>query len=164
MGEADTVDVAASVERFRPALLRLARELAGQDAEDLLQDATVRALRRAHQLRTRSVLRWLQRIVVTTAADRRRAHVRIPLAVGIIETQTAEPPAQIADTIVRAEQVAQAMAAAGPEGARMFRLAADGNTYREIASACGCTVHHVRYRLADSRTKARGAEYARGGR
>lgn len=147
--------MAASVERFRPALLRLARDLAGQDAEDLLQEAAVRALRRAEQLRSRSVLRWLQRIVITTAADRRRAQVRIPLAVGMIETHAAGPIAQPAETCARAEQVERAMAAAGPEGARMFRLAADGNTYREIATACGCTVHHVRYRLADSRQKAR---------
>ena len=75
------------VETHGDELLVHARRLAGDDAEDVLQDALLRALRAYPKLRHADHLRaWLYRIVTTTAIDVFRRHRR--------EVVMHEPPAQ----------------------------------------------------------------------
>jgi RNA polymerase sigma-70 factor, ECF subfamily len=58
-------------------LLAHARRLAGQDAEDVLQDALLRALRGYSRLRHGEHLRaWLYRVTTTAALDAHRARRR----------------------------------------------------------------------------------------
>ena len=58
------------VEEHAPALLRHARQLSGSDAEDVVQEALLRALRSYPQLEHGNHLRaWLYRITTTTAFD-----------------------------------------------------------------------------------------------
>lgn len=145
----DQRELAAEIERFRPALMRQARRLDRNDADDLLQDSILRALRRSEQFRSRSVLAWMTAIIRNTATDRRRRQARVPIPIGLVEAET------LADqdtTDTRA-----LLAATNAEGRRMIILAADGYTYREIARRCACTPHHVRYRLAEARAKIRRA-------
>jgi RNA polymerase sigma-70 factor (ECF subfamily) len=75
------------VETHGDELLVHARRLAGDEAEDVLQDALLRALRAYPKLRHADHLRaWLYRIVTTTAIDVFRRHRR--------EVVMHEPPAQ----------------------------------------------------------------------
>ena len=75
------------VETHGDELLVHARRLAGDDAEDVLQDALLRALRAYPKLRHADHLRaWLYRIVTTTAIDVFRRDRR--------EVVMHEPPAQ----------------------------------------------------------------------
>ena len=75
------------VETHGDELLVHARRLAGDEAEDILQDALLRALRAYPKLRHADQLRaWLYRIVTTTAIDVFRRHRR--------EVVMHEPPAQ----------------------------------------------------------------------
>ena len=58
------------VEEHAPALLRHARQLSGPDAEDVVQEALLKALRSYPQLEHGNHLRaWLYRITTTTAFD-----------------------------------------------------------------------------------------------
>ena len=75
------------VETHGDELLVHARRLAGDEAEDVLQDALLRALRAYPKLRHADHLRaWLYRVVTTTSIDsfRRRRY----------EVVTDDPPAQ----------------------------------------------------------------------
>jgi RNA polymerase sigma-70 factor (ECF subfamily) len=75
------------VETHGDELLVHARRLAGDEAEDVLQDALLRALRAYPKLRHADHLRaWLYRIVTTTAIDVFRRHRR--------EVVMHEPPVQ----------------------------------------------------------------------
>jgi len=77
------------VEAHGDELLAHARKLAGDDAEDVLQDALLRALRAYPRLRHAEHLRaWLYRVTTTAAIDHHRR--RRP------EVATAEPPATVA--------------------------------------------------------------------
>lgn len=70
------------VEEHTPELLRHARRLAGDEAEDVVQEALLRALRSYTRLRDGSHLRaWLFRIVTTTAFDHSSRRKKIPLPV-----------------------------------------------------------------------------------
>lgn len=75
------------VETHGDELLAHARKLAGDEAEDVLQDALLRALRAYPRLRHADHLRaWLYRVTTTAAIDHHRK--RRP------EIATAEPPVQ----------------------------------------------------------------------
>ncbi len=69
------------VEEHGTQLLRHARRLAGSEAEDLLQEALLKALRSYPRLRNGDHLRaWLFRVLTTTAFDRCRKVTPLPLA------------------------------------------------------------------------------------
>src|SRR4051795_13689022 len=73
------------VETYGDELLAHARRLAGDSAEDVLQDALLRALRAYPKLRHAEHLRaWLYRVTTTTAIDHHRRRRR--------EVSTDEPP------------------------------------------------------------------------
>ena len=75
------------VETHGDELLVHARRLAGDEAEDVLQDALLRALRAYPKLRHADHLRaWLYRVTTSAAMDHHRARKR--------EVVTDEPPAQ----------------------------------------------------------------------
>ena len=69
-------EIQDAIVRLRPELLRAAARLAGDDAEDLVQDTVVRALRFAHRYAAGTNVRaWLhhvlQRVFVTRARRQR---------------------------------------------------------------------------------------------
>src|SRR3954467_135769 len=87
------------VETHGDELLVHARRLAGDDAEDVLQDALLRALRAYPRLRHADHLRaWLYRVTTTTALDLHRARRR--------EVVTDEPPTASVRGLVTASLVA----------------------------------------------------------
>ncbi len=68
-------EIAAALVRLRPELLRAAGRLAGDDAEDLVQDTAERALRFAGTFTAgTNVSAWLHRILRTTFVTAMRRH------------------------------------------------------------------------------------------
>jgi RNA polymerase sigma-70 factor, ECF subfamily len=91
-----------------PGLYALARNLAGQDAEDLVQEALVRACRSFRTLRDRAAgPRWLRVILTNVWRDRLRADGRNPDEVPVGEeerfslyaTLVEEDPLPYSDTL-----------------------------------------------------------------
>ena len=131
------------VERHGDELLAHARRLAGdQHAEDVLQDALLRALRAYPRLRHADHLRaWLYRVTTTAAIDLHRGRRR--------ELPTGEPPAvAIHDTYD--EGTFEALIAPLPDGARTaLRLRfVDDLDYAGIAVRLGITTDAARQRVS----------------
>jgi RNA polymerase sigma-70 factor (ECF subfamily) len=126
-------------------LLAHARRLAGdQQAEDVLQDALLKALRAYPHLRHADHLRaWLYRVTTTTAIDFHRARRR--------EVLTDDPP--IVPVPVQAEYddgAFESLIASLPDGARealRLRFVEDLD-YEAIASALDCSSDAARQRVS----------------
>jgi RNA polymerase sigma-70 factor (ECF subfamily) len=130
------------VETHGEELLVHARRLTGDDAEDVLQDALLRALRAYPKLRHADHLRaWLYRIVTTTAIDafRRRRH----------EVVTDDPPAQ-ATLDAYDDGAFESLIEPLNEAARTaLRLRfVDDLDYEGIATELGCSTVAARQRVS----------------
>lgn len=147
--------VAAELERYRPALLRLARELDQRDAEDLLQDAICKALRKANQCRGRSVLHWARTIVQRTAIDRHRCAGRTPEPMGMLQDEHTTDDLNMAEIAGRNNDIERALIAVGPVHAAWLVMVRDGYTYKQIAARYNIPVWRVRNGLVEARRTAR---------
>ncbi len=124
-------------------LLRHAEQLVGpRDAEDVLHDALLRALRAYPRLaHARHLRAWLHRVLVTTAHDARRAARR--------EMLTAEPPERPADP-GHYDDAFQALVSSLPAAGReavTLRFVEDLD-YETIARRLGCTPPAARQRVS----------------
>jgi len=132
------------VEAHGDELLRHARRLAGDgEAEDVLQDALLRALRAYPRLRHGEHLRaWLYRVTTTTAYDalRRRGRPERPVA---------QPPA-VAVEPEHYDGAFEALIGPLPEAARTaLRLRfVDDLDYDGVAAALGCSPVAARQRVS----------------
>jgi RNA polymerase sigma-70 factor, ECF subfamily len=131
------------VERHGDELLAHARRMAGdQQAEDVLQDALLRALRAYPRLRHAQHLRaWLYRITTTAAIDsHRRARRELP---------TADVPA-VATHDTYDDGAFDALIAPLPDGARAaLRLRfVDDLEYEAIADRLGISTPAARQRVS----------------
>jgi len=112
-GDPDEAVVRAVYAEHGAALLRYALRLTGDrgHAEDLVQEAVLRAWRHAHQLeRSNRPLRpWLFTVVANLAADRRRALRSRPVEIGG-SVPPELPAADELDRAVQQWQVADALA------------------------------------------------------
>ena len=131
------------VERHGDELLVHARRLAGdQHAEDVLQDALLRALRAYPRLRHADHLRaWLYRVTTTTAIDLHRSRRR--------ELPTADVPATATHDTYD-EGTFEALIAPLPDGARTaLRLRfVDDLDYEGIADRLGISAVAARQRVS----------------
>jgi RNA polymerase sigma-70 factor, ECF subfamily len=131
------------VEAHGDELLAHARKLAGdQHAEDILQDALLRALRAYPRLRHADHLRaWLYRVTTTAAIDAHRARRR--------EVPTDEVPA-VASEDTYDEGTFEALIAPLPETAQhALRLRfVDDLDYESIAGALGISAVAARQRVS----------------
>lgn len=128
-------------------LLRHARRLAGDDAEDVLQDALVRALRAYPRLTHTAHLRaWLHRVLTTTAfdwLDRRRVRA------GELLTDT--PPEALASPELY-DDAFEVLIGALPGGAQFaLRLRfVDDLPYETIAVRLDCSPEAARQRVSSA--------------
>jgi RNA polymerase sigma-70 factor (ECF subfamily) len=131
------------VEAHGDELLAHARRLAGPDhAEDVLQDALLRALRAYPRLRHAEHLRaWLYRVTTTAALDHHRARRR--------EVVTDDPPAPATHDSYDVGGF-EALIEPLPEPARAaLRLRfVDDLDYERIAAALGCSAVAARQRVS----------------
>jgi RNA polymerase sigma factor (sigma-70 family) len=144
---------AALVERYRTPALRVAYGIAGNEAEDAVQDAFVKAYRKLGGFRTDAAFRpWLFTIVANEARNRRRSHSRRSK----LELQVRDQPAPVGvavDDIVAQHHQRQRLldvVAALPERSRevvTLRFFA-GLSESETAEVLSCPVGTVKSRLS----------------
>jgi RNA polymerase sigma-70 factor, ECF subfamily len=131
------------VERHGDELLAHARRLTGdQHAEDVVQDALLRALRAYPRLRHAEHLRaWLYRVTTTTALDHIRARRR--------EILTDEPPAAASEP-EHYDDAFESLIGQLPDGtqaALRLRFVEDLD-YEGIAARLGCSPVAARQRVS----------------
>jgi RNA polymerase sigma-70 factor (ECF subfamily) len=126
-----------------------------QDAEDVAQDAFVKAYRAFARLRDRDRFRaWLVRITWRLALDRRRGDVRRIVR----ETSSLQPSgADAADELLEQERARQLWSAidALPEKLRVVIVLAniEGHDINEVAKLLGVPAGTVKSRLFDARQR-----------
>jgi RNA polymerase sigma-70 factor (ECF subfamily) len=143
-------------------LRRYARSLAQDEsqAEDLVQDALVRAYERRSSFRPGGNLRgWLLSILHNTFIDHRRRQVaefrRLEQAAAVAETTA--PPDQ--ESRVRLQQVQAAFVSLPDEQrAALHLVAIEGLSYQEAANALKIPVGTLMSRLGRARATLRGFE------
>jgi len=146
-------------------LTRIAYRLTGNraDAEDLVQDTYVRALRALDNFTPGSVDAWLRRIATNLFLDgaRRRARVRFdPLADDADERLPSEQagPERSYEFAHLDRDVAAALAALAPDyRAAVVLCDLEGFSYEEVAQTLGLKLGTVRSRIHRGRTQLRQA-------
>jgi RNA polymerase sigma-70 factor, ECF subfamily len=140
-----------------PALQRFAIRLTGDlnDAEDLVQDALLRATRSWETYRGRSQLRtWLLQIAVNAFRDRLRKRPppgKLPDA--LIDT-TGPAPSAGAETVERGRLVATAVSSLPPRQREVIVLFTyEQLTVAEVAQTLGITEVNVRAQLTYARKR-----------
>ena len=131
------------VEAHGDELLAHARRMTDdQSAEDVLQDALLRALRAYPRLRHSDHLRaWLYRVTTTTALDLHRRRRR--------EIPTEEPPVQPVEAEYDDGAFESLIAPLAPTARDALRLRfVDDLDYERIASTLGCSPDAARQRVS----------------
>ncbi|MGY6643621.1 MAG: sigma-70 family RNA polymerase sigma factor [Salinarimonas sp.] len=140
-----------------PGLRRYARRLERNpdEAEDLVQDALERALRKSHGWRGGSLAAWLRRVTFTVFANRRARPQREEADIeidGVLET--ASPPRQ--EERLACRDIADAIDALPREQRLALSLAMrPESSYEDNAQAAGMPVGTFRSRLSRAREKLR---------
>lgn len=147
------------------ALFRLAYRLTANraDAEDLVQESYVRALRSLHGFTPGSVDAWLRRIATNLFLDgaRRRSRLRFdPFPEGAEERVPAigDGPERSYEWAHLDKDVAQALAALAPDyRAAVVLCDLEGYSYEEVSETLGIKLGTVRSRIHRGRTHLRQA-------
>lgn len=144
------------------ALRRYARSIArdGDDAEDLVHDALVRAYERKQTFKTGGNLKnWLLSIVHNTYIDRlrqsRSQHARLTAAAQLTEINDRTDP----DHAVRLRQLQNAFFVLPDEQRDALHLVAiEGLSYQQAAESLGIPVGTLMSRISRAREKLRALE------
>jgi RNA polymerase sigma-70 factor (ECF subfamily) len=145
------------VDRHRPVVLRVAARIAGSDeAEDISQDAFLRAFHRLDHFRGEAPFRsWLLRITHNAALDhlgRRRAEPVDPEMLDESEPSTARPPADRLEIRERIERLERKLRGLPPHHRVVLVLRdAEGLSYEEIADITDTPLGSVKGRLHRAR-------------
>ena len=157
------------VSRHQAAAYRaaLAALRSPEDAEEVAQDAFVRAWGNLHRFRGDSAFRtWLLAIVWNRALTRRRSVVRwwkrsAPLEEAVAVAQDSRPPDALHDEL--RQQVVAAIGALSPKLRDALLLAQSGDyDYESIGAMLGIPVGTVKWRVSEARKKVRARLAARG--
>ena len=150
------------VERYRPELLAYLRRLLGNihDAEDVCQDAFLRAYRAVDRLEANSNLRaWLYKVATNTAFTFLRRRKRASSRAVDMELETIEDASanswrrtELQHSIVRAVSVLPPK-----QRAALMQRQFEGLSYEEIGRALGCTAESARANVYQAIKKLRAA-------
>ena len=155
---------------YADVLHNLARYLTGNetDAEDLVQETYVRALRAEHQFTPGTNLKaWLFRILRNTFLSSYRRRRNDPTVGGLDTVATAEAEgAMPSDWLlgdveldrlrkVVAEEIEAALMTLSEESRTVILLDLEGLTEGEVADVLGCAIGTVKSRLARARATLR---------
>lgn len=159
-------------EKVFPSVLGTALRLtrSREEAEDLAQEAMVRAYEAYERFDGANFKAWLLRIVTNLYINRYRQRQRAPQLGSLDDDYVAEPSGDEAETPERlvfdelvGAEIEEALSRV-PEDFRMTVMLSDieGMTYQEIADATGVPIGTVRSRLARGRAQLRKhlADYA----
>jgi RNA polymerase sigma-70 factor (ECF subfamily) len=145
------------VDRHRPVVIRVAARIVGSDeAEDVSQDAFLRAFHRLDRFRGDAPFRsWLLRITHNAALDhlgRRRAEPVDPDTLDTAEAATARPPAERLEVRERIERLERKLHGLTPQHRVVLVLRdAEGLSYEEIADITETPLGSVKGRLHRAR-------------
>ena len=145
------------VDRHRPVVIRVAARIVGSDeAEDVSQDAFLRAFHRLDRFRGDAPFRsWLLRITHNAALDhlaRRRAEPVDPETLDTGEPSAARPPADRLEVRERIERLERKLRGLSPQHRVVLVLRdAEGLTYEEIADITETPLGSVKARLHRAR-------------
>jgi RNA polymerase sigma-70 factor, ECF subfamily len=145
------------VDRHRPVVIRVAARIVGSDeAEDVSQDAFLRAFHRLDRFRGDAPFRsWLLRITHNAALDhlaRRRAEPVDPETLDTGEPSAARPPADRLELRERIERLERKLRGLSPQHRVVLVLRdAEGLTYEEIADITETPLGSVKARLHRAR-------------
>ena len=126
------------------------------EAQDLAQEAMLRALRYFHSFRGEEARPWLLRIVRNTWIDLRKRNGAEKLPLEVLETRAAEgpDPEQSALAGDRRRQVAAALAALPAESREVLVLREiEDLSYKHIAAVLDLPIGTVMSRIARAREK-----------
>jgi RNA polymerase sigma-70 factor (ECF subfamily) len=145
------------VDRHRPVVVRVAGRIAGSDeAEDISQDAFLRAFHRLHHFRGEAPFRaWLLRITHNAALDhleRRRPEPVDPETLDMSEPSTSRPPADRLEVRERIERLERKLRGLSPAHRIVLVLRdVEGLSYEEIADITDTPLGSVKGRLHRAR-------------
>ncbi len=154
-GDLDAFDKLVTIhqERVLSFAFRLVNDV--NDAEDIAQDAFLKAFRSLPRLRDRTQFSsWLLKITINAARDhfrRKRRHDELPLEEGVVPALGDTTYAQCAQR--SAHETLLRLLRALPERHRLVLVLRDieGLSYREMAQVMGCTLSSVKNRLHRAR-------------
>jgi RNA polymerase sigma-70 factor (ECF subfamily) len=165
----DAGGLAVLLERHRAGMLAVALRILGYspEAEDVVQDAVLVALRRIDELRDPAAVGpWLHAIVRNACRMRLRVSHSDPLAIPALGLPSAEPsPEEVLDRQALRDWVWHALGDLS-EPLRlvvMLRYFSGVSSYGQIAALCGVPVGTVRSRLNQAKRKLAGALLASAG-
>jgi RNA polymerase sigma-70 factor (ECF subfamily) len=147
----------ALVDRHRPVVIRVAARIVGsEEAEDVSQDAFLRAFHRLDRFRGDAPFRsWLLRITHNAALDhlgRRRAEPVDPETLDESEPATTRPPADRLEVRERIERLERKLHGLSPQHRVVLVLRdAEGLSYEEIADITDTPLGSVKGRLHRAR-------------
>jgi RNA polymerase sigma-70 factor (ECF subfamily) len=165
-GDAELVELAARgeldafeelVDRHRPVVVRVAARIVGShDAEDVSQDAFLRAYHRLEHFRGDAPFRsWLLRITHNAALDhlrRRRPEPVDPDTLDATQETEARPPAERLETRERIERLERKLHGLSDQHRVVLVLRdAEGLSYEEIADITDTPLGSVKGRLHRAR-------------
>jgi RNA polymerase sigma-70 factor (ECF subfamily) len=166
-----TVDLKGEFARIRPALLRMAERMCGNpaDAEDLLQETFLRAVRRGIPPDVRNTAAWLTTMLKNAILDRCRSMRRRPshepmtdIHEGVTQLEPDGP--EPAWTTITIDDIRAALAALEPVYREVYQLHTfEDRTYEQIAEQLGIQRVTVGTRLNRARKKLREVLVARFG-
>ena len=145
------------VERHRQVVARVAARIVGaDDAEDVSQDAFLRAFHRLEAFRGDAPFRaWLLRIAHNAALDhleRRRAEPVDPTSFEAAEQTASRPPAERLELRERIERLERKLRGLSPQHRVVLVLRdAEGLSYEEIADITDTPLGSVKGRLHRAR-------------
>lgn len=153
LSEAPVDQVHDAIEAQLPALRRFARRLTSStsDAEDLIQDTVMRALRSAHQFQPGTRLRsWLFTIMRNTfnTEYRRRCRETVGLEDSFFDRTAIAAPQEWA---VRRGELRSALGRIPARSRRTLLLVAMGVSYIDTARLCHCEIGTVKSRVNRAR-------------
>jgi RNA polymerase sigma-70 factor, ECF subfamily len=161
-------DPRAQIISLLPRLRRFAHGLTrdGQQADDLVQSACLKALERWHQYQADTNLAsWMFRIVQTTWLDEYRARQRHKTDADsdALPEQTGEDGRQVVERRSELRAVRDALLRLPQDQREVLMLVTvDGLTYQEAAQALGIPAGTVMSRLARARIKLANALSGKG--
>ena len=147
------------VDRHRPVVVRVAARIVGSDeAEDVSQDAFLRAFHRLHHFRGDAPFRaWLLRITHNAALDhlgRRRPEPVDPETLDSAEESPSRQPADRLEVRERIERLERKLRGLSHQHRTVLVLRdAEGLSYEEIAAITDAPIGSVKGRLHRARSE-----------
>ncbi|MCW1411931.1 sigma-70 family RNA polymerase sigma factor [Rhizobium sp. 1AS11] len=137
-----------------PAVRRFAMrfERSATDADDLTQDTMLKALANVDQFRPgTNVKSWLFTIARNTYCTKYRIRQRYTLHADMEVAGSGQAVQSTQEWSLRTREVDKAISSLDADKRRVLLMAISGESYEDIAGACGCGLGTIKSRIARAR-------------